>query len=424
MKNVSRVLASAALAATFSLAAYAQTPAASPATTAAAPSAQEVQAKADKYKEFLDNRSKKLPNGQPDPAAQKVAYEAGKEYLSKYGSDTNEGNDKIVAYIQKWVTNYEKAVSDFQTSSAFSDAVTAKNYPKIFELGRPLLDKDPNNFSVLLTLAQAGFLNAQQKTPDKTLFPDAVRYTKNEIQAVESGKVTSFAPFKNKDELLNYLYFGLGLNLRDSSSDEAQTYFLKAAQTEGLYKSSPGTYSYLSNLYFKEYKKLADNYNRDFNGKEKTPESEAAYERLNQVLDRTIDAYARTVALTTQTDPQSVAFKKLTMTDLTALYKVRHNGTDTGLTELISGVLAKPVPNPSEEVIPTPTPLSTPTPATGAPPATDGTMTPPKPATPSTPPATVKPTPKPGAVPPSTTQKPVSKNTGAGSQSSVKTGRQ
>ncbi|MEJ7654981.1 MAG: hypothetical protein WKH64_17420 [Chloroflexia bacterium] len=427
MKNVSRVLTSAALAATFSLAAYAQTPTttATPATTAATPSPQEIQAKADLYKKFLDNRK-------GTPEQQKVAYEAGKEYLGKYGNATEKADLDINTYIQNWIGKYETAVADFGAKKATSDVIAAassKQYAKAFELGRPLVEKQPNDFNLLLTLAQAGYYNASTpKTSVKSLYHDAVRYTRSTIQLVESGKVTDYSPFKSKDELLGFLNLGLGLNLIDSAPNEAVAALVKVAQSNSSYKTLPATHYNLANLYYKEYKKLADDYKRLYEGKDKTPESEVAYQRLNQVLDRVIDAYGRTLALSTQTDPATVAFKKGFMTDFTALYKGRHDNSEAGMTEYLAAVLAKPLPDPSTEVVPTPTPIGATTPATGTPPATDGTKTTPKSTTTTqpvntakpmttTPPATVKPAPKPGTPP--ATPKQVSKNTGTGSKSAV-----
>src|SRR5215213_6066978 len=100
MKNALRLLSIAALATTFALPAFAQD---TTGTAAAGPTAQEVEAKAALYKKFLDNYK-----GSPDQ--QKVAYESGREYLSKYSADTSAENAPIVKFIQNWVGKYEKAV--------------------------------------------------------------------------------------------------------------------------------------------------------------------------------------------------------------------------------------------------------------------------------------------------------------------------
>ena len=89
MKNVFRLLVIAALATVFALPAFAQTTQPSPTT---APSAQDEQAKADLYAQFL-----KLKSG--SAADQKQAYDIGKQYLSKYGSPTEEGAEYIAICV-------------------------------------------------------------------------------------------------------------------------------------------------------------------------------------------------------------------------------------------------------------------------------------------------------------------------------------
>ena len=60
-------------------------------------------------------------------------------------------------------------------------------------------------------------------------------------------------------------------------------------------------------------------------------------------MDKIIDAYARAVALASK-DPQQAAAKNAWLARLTELYKFRHDGSDAGLNELVSGVLATRLP--------------------------------------------------------------------------------
>ena len=106
---------------------------------------------------------------------------------------------------------------------------------------------------------------------------------------------------------------------------------------------------------------MSDEFEANYRGKDETPESKAALENLNQVIDRIIDAYARAVALATA--PEYAAKKAEWTTQLTTFYKFRHNDSDAGLQELIAGVLSKPLP-------PQPTLVATPVPATTSAPAT------------------------------------------------------
>jgi hypothetical protein len=96
---------------------------------------------------------------------------------------------------------------------------------------------------------------------------------------------------------------------------------------------------------------LSADYKTRFEGKDESPESKLALANVQQVIDRMIDAYARAVALA-GTDPNLKAKKAEWLDSATTWYKYRHNGADTGLTDLIASVMSKPLP-------PEPTPLTT-----------------------------------------------------------------
>src|SRR5207245_10140519 len=91
------------------------------------------------------------------------------------------------------------------------------------------------------------------------------------------------------------------------------------------------------------YARLSADYQKNFAGKEETPESRQALGKLNEVIDRTIDAYARAVAAAGN-DPKNRQNKTNWLNRLTVLYKFRHDGSDAGLNELIAGVMSKPLP--------------------------------------------------------------------------------
>ena len=75
---------------------------------AAAPgSCDDLESKAKLYTTFLDNFK-------GSPEQQKLAYEAGKDYIRKYESCPKESDKNVVGYILKWVDKYEAAVREFQ----------------------------------------------------------------------------------------------------------------------------------------------------------------------------------------------------------------------------------------------------------------------------------------------------------------------
>lgn len=419
MKNVLRTLIFTAIVATLALPAFAQATTASQTggTTTAAASPQDEQAKADLYAKFYANVSK------TDAAAQKTAYEAGKEYLSKYSGDKSEENVAIVKYIQDWVTKYETVVRDFEQNRNLEQAFETKNYSRAYELSRQRLSAQPDDVALLIRLAQAGYLNA--RGGNKSLNTDATNYTRTAIRLIEQGKAPDkWTPFANQADTLGWLNYTLGFLTLETAPEQAPTYFIKAAQSNSTVKNDPTLFFYLGNSYFEgEYKKLAAEYKANFEGKEETDSSRALLARLDQVADRIIDAWARTVSLSNGTKPEEQRFKESLMAQLTAIYKNRHDNSDAGLKELIAGVQSKPLPLPGAPVTApaTTAPTGTTTPATSggttaAPASTNvsNTMTPPASNGNARPAATTTATPaaKPASTTaPAGTPKPISKTT-------------
>ena len=65
------------------------------------------EAKTKLYKTFLDNFK-------GNPEQQKVAYEAGRDYVSGYDRCPEASDRNVVGYIQKWLAKYEAAVREWQ----------------------------------------------------------------------------------------------------------------------------------------------------------------------------------------------------------------------------------------------------------------------------------------------------------------------
>jgi hypothetical protein len=364
MKNVLRLLIIAALATAFTLPALAQTSQGG-GVAAGQASTQDADAKAALYQKFLANYK-----GTPDQ--QKTAYDIGKDYLSKYSGDTSAENAQIVKFIQNWVTKYEAALTDFNCTNAVNKTPT-----QAYQACQPLLDKNPDNLKVYIMLVAAGVNNATKG--DKSMNAQTIQTARRALDLISQGKTAdSYAPFSNQQEAVAGLNYYIGAFSYDTDPDTAATVLLKVAQATGKYGKEPTTFQYLGLAYYNgEFKKLAQEYKDKCEGKEATPECDQLFARVSQVLDRVIDAYARSVALGNN------ALKPT----LTNLYKQRHDGKEDGLNELIAGVLNKPLPIPGQEPPPTVTPSSssgttgTDGNGTTAKPASTTTTTPAKPAT-------------------------------------------
>src|SRR6185295_12727714 len=116
----------------------------------------------------------------------------------------------------------------------------SRNYAKAFELGRPLLKKEPDNFFVLSVLAEAGYDNALAGKPD--LNDETLGYVRKAIELLDAGKVSTPDPFKSVAAGVGFLNNALGTLVKDKSPVEAAAAFLKAVQPRSPYENDPLTY--------------------------------------------------------------------------------------------------------------------------------------------------------------------------------------
>ncbi|MBV9209268.1 MAG: hypothetical protein JOZ52_01495 [Acidobacteria bacterium] len=273
-----------------------------------------------------------------DSNMQRIAYDAGKEYLKKYPNDT----DAKAKEIRDWIARFEANLPVEVQVKVFKE----RNYPGAFELGKQLLANDPENLKILIALGYAGMLASASGNSD--FLADSMTYGKKAIQLLQAGKAPAeWRPFSGKDETLSWLNYSLGLMAYRTMPQDSIGYLMQAAQYEAPPKKDPLLYFYLATLYNQEYQKQRDAYTAKYSGKQETPESKAEFEKVNALLDPVIDAFARAVAYA-DADPQAQARfqqqKADWMSKLTERYKFRHNDSDAGLKELIDTVRTKPLP--------------------------------------------------------------------------------
>ena len=289
------------------------------------------ESKSDLYEKFHKNAA-------GDVNAQRIAYEAGKEYLKKYPNDT----DGKAKEVKDWVARFEAQLPVEVQVKVFRE----KNYPAAFELGKQLLVKDPDNLKILTALGYAGMPASASGNSDFTA--DSMAYAKKAIQLLEAGKAPAdWKPFSGKDETLSWLNYSLGLMAYRTMPSDAATYLSKAVQYEAPPKKDPLLYFYLGTLYSQEYQKQSDIYKAKYAGKQETPESKAEFDKVNALLDPAIDAYARAVAWVDADPMNQQKFQQQKadwMAKLTDRYKFRHNNSDAGLKEMIDTIRTKPMP--------------------------------------------------------------------------------
>jgi len=277
------------------------------------------------YDRFRENRV-------PNPAA---AYQAAQDYMQKYRKD----KDQYTEYLQKWILAYE---SDAR-KNALPGLINQKNFAEAFSTGAKILAEDPNNLRVQIDLGYAGYLAASAK--NEQFNATALDYARKAIQQLEAGKAPAeWAPFKGKDDTLAYLHYAVGFLTLKSDPNQAIDSLLKAAQLESDIKKTPSTYYFLAVAYEAgPYKTLSTEYQAKYANKPETPESKAALEKLNVIMDRIIDAYARAIAAA-GTEASTQQNRTEWTAKLSTYYKFRHEGSDAGMTEFIAAALQKPLP--------------------------------------------------------------------------------
>jgi tetratricopeptide (TPR) repeat protein len=289
------------------------------------------------YKRFVDNR-------EPNPAA---AYQAAKEYMAKYSRE----DDQYTRYLKVWIAAYEEDEKNRRMAAERADreqqllgSFTTKDFAKAYGLAKPVLADDQDNVRVLIALGYGAFA-ASTEAHNEAFNNDAAGYAQRAIKLIEAGRTPdTWAPFKNKEDVLSSLYYALGFYALKPKPENAIANFTRAAQIDSDRKTSPSTYYYLALAYQNgPYKRLSEDYSKRFLNQPESAESKAALATINAVMDKIIDAYARAVALASK-DPQQTAAKNAWLARLTELYKFRHDGSDAGLNELISSVLATPLP--------------------------------------------------------------------------------
>ena len=277
------------------------------------------------YKRFVDHRK-------DHPA---VAYQAARDYLQKYNKD----KDQYTDYLNKWVMYYERD----ERKQNLPNLINEKKFAEAYSTGAKILADEPNYLRAQIDLGYAGYLAASAK--NESFNATALDYARKAISEIEAGKAPAeWAPFKGKDDTLAYLNYAVGYLTLKTNPDQAIDALLKAAKYDSDIKKTPSTYYFLAAAYESgPYKTLSAAYQTQYAGKPETPESKAALEKLNGVMDRIIDAYARAIA-TAGTDTKMDQSRKEWLTQMTTYYKFRHDGSDAGLTEFIAASLQKPLP--------------------------------------------------------------------------------
>jgi hypothetical protein len=263
---------------------------------------------------------------------QAKAYALSKDFLAQYGKDNDDKVKKIRDYVGKYRLNeFNKALDDVRIADAIA-------------FGKDILVDEPENSYVTMNLAYGGY-DLFNKKQDKTFAADSIAYAKQTLAFFEAGKLPqTFSPFKDQAEASALMHYVIAIFSIDTNFKDAAKNFYKAVQFESPVKRSSYPFYVIAVYYEQFYNEQAANFQKTHGSK--TAEDEALKkdrEAINKTIDAMIDAYARAVKLA-ETDNNSN--RSAWRSRLVEIYTYR-KGNETGLNELINGILTTPMPEPN-----------------------------------------------------------------------------
>jgi hypothetical protein len=323
----------------------------------------------------------------------KIADEAGKQYLEKYGSC--EPLKEFVDYLKGFLPKLEKRIKDKEhadevakIADRFLAGMKAKNWDDVYSAGKQLLAEDPEKYrDVEIVLGSIG-LDETLKSPRVTKWnDDTLRYARQSLADLEGGKTFKATPgifvkdganfqYKDKNDAIAWMNYTIGIILSADKNNkkEGSVYLYKASQAATDTKSQPPVYQWIGAYYYDDAKTLikeVDALAKEVKAMEAdvkpadTPEVKqqkidaikakadafkAKEGILNGTVERALDAYSRAYTLAPAT-ADAKAYKDSILKTITDLYSVRFAKPD-GLDAWVKTTVTKPFPNPSTPIAP------------------------------------------------------------------------
>ncbi|MDM7920756.1 MAG: hypothetical protein QUS14_00535 [Pyrinomonadaceae bacterium] len=342
-----------------------------------------------------------------DQAALKVAIDAAKQYLEKFG--TCDATKDFADWVRPQVPGWEKRVAFLEIAEwltprfkRFDDAVKANNFDEMFAAGGEILQKYPvgqvepitqfNSINQAVTLGLAGLDASYAKN---TKHADAaIRYAKAAADYIKSGgkaasqtkdgkDVFGIFQFSNtREDAVSKLTFAQAqIKFADKNDKKgALAHYYEVTQMPGFFQKRPVVYAAIGDYFREEATKIGTETAELVKQQQAaaTDEAKVAFEPqikakdalLNGYTERAMDAYSRAYSLVAGTTAEEKKYKDGLLAVLTFLYERRFEKKD-GLTTWIAEAVAKPMPNPTSEV----QPVADPTPDAAAAPTTTGGST-------------------------------------------------
>jgi hypothetical protein len=319
-------------------------------------------------------------------ATLKVAIDAGKEFLEKFGKCP--GTEEFVTWLNgqmpTWETRYTKFNAGEKTKALFSrfDAgINSDNADEIFAAGKEILAVQPDNLNIMVPMAMTGILQSYKN--NNKYSDESLRLSKTIIAKLKAGAeatkknaqgVGTYGALKlefTKDEILDELNYGTAYVTYWVKKDKksALPLYYEISQSSGKFKGEPRVYATIGEYYVEEAAKLGAEIATMIT-KQKAMTTDEEKEKIdveikakvglfNGYTERAIDAFSRAHKIAPTATAADKTYKDTLFKTISDLYKRRFD-KEAGMNEYIAATLAKPFPNPTSEV----TPINDPEPAT------------------------------------------------------------
>ncbi len=207
--------------------------------------------------------------------------------------------------------------------------VAANRVDDAFNLASTMLGKQPEDLRVLVEMTRTGTEAAKHQ--NAKYVAKSQQYGLKAIELIEANKKPANiddATWAKQKTVLPQLYQQAGmLSLFSGNSAEGKATLEKAA---ALDPNDPVNYALIASLLDEEYQKMAQTYQQMPASQQK----DDMLKRINEQMDKTIDAYAHAVGLATGR-PEYQELLNQALQSLSPYYKYRHNQSIEGLQPLI-----------------------------------------------------------------------------------------
>ncbi len=353
----------------------------------------------------IEELDAKIRANLPKNSTVKVAVDAGKEFLEKFGAceATAEFTTWLKAQMPKLEERAEKEKERVWLKERFDryDAgIKGEKYDDTYAAGKELLTKQPENIHIIVPMGLIGLYQSYNK--NYKFNEDTLRFAKIANVKLKGGAEPKMdkdkKPILDKDGKPVYGVFQYTFNKEDAISELTYaiayiTYWAKndkkgalpsyyeVTQLPGKNQNEPRVYATIGEYYTGEAARLGTEIAAMIE-KQKAMATDEEKEKIdvdikakvglfNGYTERAIDAFARAHKIAPSATAGDKTYKDGLYKTLQDLYKRRFD-KDAGLNEYIAAALAKPFPNPTSDV----TPINDPDPVTTTTTTTTATATP------------------------------------------------